>query len=123
MYVLDSFAWLELFEGTKKGAKVKEIIKNNEGKIYTTIANYYEVYYRIEQKLGKEKRKEAIDFIENCANIININKDIASIAAQIRMKEKMSAIDTFTLAAARLIKAKVVTGDKDFQNIPEAILI
>jgi hypothetical protein len=36
-YVIDSYAWIEYFMGTKTGEKVKPIIENTEEKITPTI--------------------------------------------------------------------------------------
>jgi len=122
MYVIDSFAWLELFGGTQKGEKVKGVFKENTG-IATTAANYYEVYYRMEQKFGLAARKRAVRFIENNAQIIPIDNRIATGAAEIRLKEGLSAVDAFTLAAARMLNCKVVTGDKHFRDFTEVSMI
>ena len=122
MYVLDSFAWIELFKGSKKGEKVKQLLNEHSDKISTTTANYYEVYYHLEQEKGPVLREKYLRFIENKTTVIPISIDIASAAAQIRLVEKFSAIDAFTLAAARKLKAKVVTGDKDFEKLKDEVV-
>ena len=122
MYVFDSFAWIELFKGGKKGEKVRRLLNEGRDRIATTTANYYEVYYRLEQEKGPALRERYLHFIETKAAVIPISIDIASVAAQIRLVEGLSAIDAFTLAAARKLKAKVVTGDKDFEKLKDEVV-
>jgi len=122
-FVIDSFAWMEFFKGTSRGKKVKDIIEDERIQKYTTAANYYEIYYRIFQEKGQSIKDEAISFIKANSKLVDITEEIASIAAEIRIDEGLSAIDSFTLAAARLIKAKVLTGDKDFSKIKDVEMI
>jgi len=123
MYVFDSFAWLELFDGTPRGQHVKKILDQGGHEITTTSANYYEVFYRIEQKLGPIIRDQHMHYITNNSRIIPIDREIAEVAAQLRLTDRLSAIDAFTLAAARISKGKVVTGDKDFQKFKNEVIL
>ena len=58
-YVIDSYAWIEYFMGTKAGEKVKAIIENSDEKITPTIclAEVYAKTLKVEnQELQKNKR-------------------------------------------------------------------
>ncbi|MBI4214445.1 PIN domain-containing protein [archaeon] len=122
MYLFDSFAWLEFFEGSKRGEAVKRLLRDKT-KIYTTSANYYEVFYRMEQKKGPFARERAMHFIESSSKIVPIDTEIAAHAAELRLSEKLSAIDAFTLVAARQVGARLVTGDEDFRRFEEVLMI
>jgi predicted nucleic acid-binding protein len=47
--LVDSFAWLELFQGSGKGKRFLQILKENRGGIYTSVLNLYEIRYRVEE--------------------------------------------------------------------------
>ena len=119
--LLDSWAWIEFFKGTEKGKKVKDLVKGSE--VYTSAGNVYEVYYRLKEDEGGEKTLNAMNFMEDRCTILPIDKEVAIKAGEIRLKEKLRAIDAFTLAAARMAKVKVLTGDAHFKGIKDAIFL
>ena len=120
--VLDSFAWMEFFKGTTRGRKVLELLGCADNRFYTTTGNYYEIYYRLTQECGKIKMEEALAYIRHNTTLLDITEELARMAGEIRLKEGLSAIDAFTLAAARANNAKVVTGDRDFSRFKEEII-
>ncbi len=122
-YVIDSFAWMEFFKGTERGGKVKKIMEDDSIGKYTTTANYYEIHYRLTQEKGPGLRDEALAFIKANTRLLDITEEIASTAGEIRVNEGLSAVDAFTLAAARNLKSKVLTGDQDFSKIKETEMI
>jgi len=98
-YVIDSYAWIEYFMGTKAGEKVKPIIEGLEEKITPTIC-LAEVYA----------------------------KTIAIKAAKIDvdMKKKVEGwglADSIVYATGLIREAKIVTGDIHFQNLKNVIFI
>ena len=52
--IFDTFAWIEYFEGTKKGNKVKEYLENNE--VITPIIVLLELSYKADKKNGITKK-------------------------------------------------------------------
>jgi len=58
-YVIDSYAWIEYFMGTKAGDEVKSIIENSEEKITPTIclAEIYAKTLKVENEELAEKQK------------------------------------------------------------------
>lgn len=118
--LLDSWAWIEVFKGTDAGRKVITEVKK-AGTAFTTAVNLYEVCYRIREDEGEERMMQAQSFIEHRATILDIDKKIAFAAVHVRLKERLQAIDSFTLAAARLNAAKVVSGDPHFKGIKDVI--
>ncbi|HIH19729.1 TPA: type II toxin-antitoxin system VapC family toxin [Candidatus Micrarchaeota archaeon] len=120
--VFDSFAWLAFFFKEDNG-KVKQLLERNKGEIFTTSANLYEVYYRIHQRKGQKERDEAIAFIKGVSNLLPITESIALSAGELRIQHGLSAIDAFTLAAAREQDAKLVTGDLDFARLKDENII
>jgi len=120
--IVDSFAWIEFFKGTSRGQKVYGLLENSKNRLYTTTGNYYELYYRLTQECGQLKREEALAYIRHKTTLLEITEVIARSAGELRLAEGLSAIDAFTLAAARINNGKVVTGDKDFDRFKDEII-
>ena len=131
--VIDSYAWIELFSGTEKGRKVKDIIENSE-EIYTpdiVLAEIARKYLReSEEKMIINSRLESITA---ASNITAVDAKLAFEAAKCYLelienarKLKLntpSLFDAIILATCRSLESKVVTGDEHFRNLPETIWI
>lgn len=115
--LLDSWAIIELFRGTKEGARVHELLKQNP-LAYTTVLNLYEVHYRIQMGEGEREAQQVTDFVESRLNVLNIDRALALAASELHAKEKLGTVDAFSLAAARCKNATLVTGDPDFKHTP-----
>ena len=55
--------------------------------------------------------------------LISVDEGIAVEAARLKRSLKTSLADSLILATARSREAKVLTGDPDFRQIPDAIFI
>ncbi len=122
--LIDSSAWIEYFNGTKKGGKVRELIKNNE--IYTTSITLAEISSKFRRsQMDPRPGNEIIlsnSKIVNTGNELSFNAGI--LHAEIRLlKPKFSLSDAYILQAARDLKGKVVTGDYDFKGFKETIFL
>jgi predicted nucleic acid-binding protein len=125
-FVIDSYAWIEYFEGSEAGKRVKTIIENKENKIFTSLVNVSEI-------MSIFKRR-GYDFEEAYKLIISLSgihpsdcafaKEAGLLHAEIKTKNKhFSLADAFVLLTARKLNAKILTGDEDFRGIKEAVLI
>jgi predicted nucleic acid-binding protein len=131
--VIDSYAWIELFNGTEKGRKVKDIIENSE-EIYTpdiVLAEIARKYLReSEEKMIINSRLESITA---ASTITAIDAKLAFEAAKCYLELMENArklklntpglFDAIILATCRLLESKIVTGDEHFRNLPETIWI
>ncbi len=123
--MLDSFAWVEYFMGTKKGEKVKEIVES-DAQIYTSPIIIAEIYSKSLRTDGKAEERG--DFIVKRCAIIPIDEEIAVEAAKIHAeaKERMEDFglaDALVLASARNRDIKVLTGDPHFISFSDAIML
>ncbi len=118
--LLDTFAWVEYFRGTKKGEIVRDCIK--QGKVFTptiVLAELSDVYER--KKVPNWERDLA--FIISKTTIIDLNQQLAIEAGKTKReirkkyKTKFGLADAIILATARKMNAKVVTGDTHFEKI------
>ena len=125
-YVIDSYAWIEYFEGSYIGEEVKEIVENSENEIITNILNVSELSNYFERK--------NLDFENSYKILISISKiykfetkfakEAGTLCAKIRKKiPSFGLIDSFVLLTARTADAKILTGDKHFKDFKEAILL
>ena len=124
--VFDTFAWIEYFNGSKAGEKVKQILESQENEIFSSIITISEVC----SILKREKRDPELAYknIQNLSRISFMSPEFAKEAgilhAETRTKIKdFGMIDSIILLTARKLGAKIVTGDPHFKDFKEAILI
>ena len=123
-FVIDTFAWVEYFLGTKKGEKVKRFIESNNAITPTIVIAELSSKYAKESKDFTNKSK----FIRFNTKISILNYQIAELAGKIKTeqrkkKETFGIVDSIIYATALTLNAKVVTGDPHFKDIKEAIMI
>ncbi len=123
-HLIDSSAWMENFSGTKIGLQVEEIIQNTKN--CTTIM----VVAELADKFCRESLEfqPFFDYMKSKSSILAISESIALRSAEIKKQLRKSApdtslIDAINLAAAREVKAKLVTCDSDFSHSEDVILI
>ena len=131
--VIDAYAWVEIFIGSEKGKRVKEIVEQAD-EIFTpdtVMAEVARKYYRE----GAEEQivRARLETISAASSIISISNELALEAAKCYMEllretkkkklSKPSLFDAITLATAKLLKAKVMTGDEHFKGLPQTIWI
>jgi predicted nucleic acid-binding protein len=126
-YVIDSYAWIEYFMGTKAGEKAKLIIDNSEEKITPTIclAEVYAKTLKVENQELAEKQKT---FIKEKSALAYLDESIAveSARVQVRMKKEIDGwglADSIVYATAIVKKADVVTGDEHFKKLRNVVSI
>jgi len=131
--VIDAYAWIELFIGSEKGKKVKEAVEQAD-EIFTPDTVIAEVARKYLREGAEEQIiRERLEAMSAASNIVSINNELALEAAKCYMKllqetkraklSRPSLFDAITLATAKLLKAKVMTGDEHFKDLPETIWI
>jgi predicted nucleic acid-binding protein len=131
--VIDTYAWIEIFIGSKSGEKAKEMLQKAE-ETYTpdvVIAEIARKYLR--EGMKEQTIRERLTTIEETSEIIPIDKNIAFESAKcyLELMEKAktrklkapSLFDAIVLATARTLGAKLVTGDEHFEEINETLWI
>lgn len=120
MKVFDSFAWVEYFAGTERGAKVREIVDDSEV-IYTPAICLTEISAKYLRE-GRDPR-ERLDFIEDRSLVIPVDRDIALKAGELKVSEKLHTADALIYATGVIRDCEVVTGDPHFEGLEKAVLI
>jgi len=124
-YVVDSYAWIEYFRGSKAGEKARRIIEGGEAATATiSLAELREKYARE----GWPYFDDDLLFISSSTILVSLTKDIAVRTGEmnVAMKAKVKGwgiADSVILATAQAANAKVLTGDEHFSGIEQAILI
>ncbi|MEM1581507.1 MAG: type II toxin-antitoxin system VapC family toxin [Candidatus Bathyarchaeia archaeon] len=130
-FVIDSYAWIEYFRGSTRGALAKPYIEE-ENSVTPTI-----VIAEISRKLlneileGRETmqgREEKLDFIKTSTFVMDLTIEIAKLAGEIdierrRVMRGWGLSDSIILATARRENAKVITGDKHFADLKDEIIL
>jgi predicted nucleic acid-binding protein len=124
-YLLDSWAWFEYFQGSARGKRIAAVIEGPH-RIATTIV----VIAELADKFGREHIDfhQFLKFIKLRATLIPLTEELVLKAPEIKLELRKrhpdaSLVDAINLAAARINKAKLLTGDSDFSGIPDAELV
>ncbi|MEM2901407.1 MAG: type II toxin-antitoxin system VapC family toxin [Candidatus Bathyarchaeia archaeon] len=126
-YLIDSYAWMEYFMGTKAGEKVKPLIEGPEEKITPTIC-LAEIYAKIFKTEDEELAEKQRTFIKEKSALAFLDEKTAIESAKIdvSMKKKVKGwglADSIVYTTGLMKKAEIVTGDEHFQNLKHVIFI
>jgi predicted nucleic acid-binding protein len=114
--LIDSFAWVEFFNGTEKGTIVRRLLDENA--CFTSAICLAELSEWIEkEKLDKARLLD----VKSLSSIIPLDNDTLELAGVIKVSKRHSAknfglIDAIVLATAKQFGLKIVTGDKHFKE-------
>ena len=125
-FVVDSYAWIEYLEDSEKGKRAAETIENDSNEVFTSSATVAEVISKF-LRSNKDVRI-AINCINGMSTVVSVTQEIANLAGQIHFETKkknkdFGMLDSFVVATARKLNAKILTGDPDFKVFKEAVMI
>ena len=124
---LDSYSLIAYIEGEAGKDTMIEIFRSarDSGKaLYLSVVNWVEVYYITLREAGRERAEEVAHLISTLPiEIIDADLELAKQAALFKASKKMSYADCFAAALAKLRKAELVTGDKEFKQVKAEIRI
>lgn len=119
-FLLDSFAWIEYFRGTKRGSKVQRILENFQCFTPTVVIAELSDKYSRENYPFLEKD---LQFILENSVLLDLDIEIASDAGKMKKlvrekyKNKFGLVDAIILVSAKKVRARVVTGDEHFKPL------
>lgn len=125
-FVFDACAFIAYFNNEAGADKAEDLIdraRNGEVQIFATSINVYEVYYDSLRHGSQDKAEEILKDIYNLPLTIveSIDRAIIRRAAYFKTKHKMSVADSFALALAKKLNAKVVSTDHhEFDAVEKA---
>jgi PIN domain nuclease of toxin-antitoxin system len=125
-YVFDSWAWIELLRGTEKGERVRRALEDERNVVLTCSVTVAEVV----SKFGREGLDAEAPYtaIVTSSKVVGLGSDDAREAgvlhaAMKKRRPNFSLADAVVLHLARKEKARVLTGDSDFEGIDEAVML
>ena len=123
--VFDSWPLIAFFEEEPAAAEVEKLFlksrTNNSTMIISTV-NLGEIWYTVARAHSKSDAEKIIKEIRQ----IRIHAEVASwkiaeIAAEFKYRGGISYADCFAAALAKIKKAPLVTGDKEFKQLEDEI--
>jgi predicted nucleic acid-binding protein len=116
----DSSAWIEYFAGSKIGRNVKELVDSMEI-IYTPSIGLLEIKHKYQKE--NKKWKTRINYICDRSMIVDLNKEIALLAADMKYKHGLYSIDAIIYSTAQQMKSKLLTKDSHFKYLKDVIML
>ncbi|MBI3615410.1 MAG: type II toxin-antitoxin system VapC family toxin [Candidatus Omnitrophica bacterium] len=126
-HVLDAYALTAYFEKESGYAKVQELLTEAASSghpLLLSAVNWGEVFYVTYREHGKASADQIARLMDEFPiEVIPVDVPIAHQAAIYKATHKMSYADCLAAALARLRKATLVTGDKDFKVLENEIKV
>jgi predicted nucleic acid-binding protein len=124
-YVVDAYAWIEYLDGSEAGQKLRALLEKTD-EMYTCAVTLAEVISKV-SRMNKDVQV-AYDVLLSNSQVVDVDEALSLQAGllhfEMRKTEKdFGLADSYVLATARKLKAKVLTGDKHFRSIKEAVLL
>ena len=116
---LDSSVWLDYFINGKH----KEIIESDSN-LFTSILSIFETKKKL-LKINYEVNdvNKALAFLKRRSLIVPLNIEIIEKAVDISLKHKLATIDSLIYSSSMSQSTKFLTLDRDFTNLPEAVIL
>ena len=122
--VIDAYAWIEYFEGSEIGKKVKELLEKND--CFTVVITLAETVSKLTRK-GFEAMS-AVDVILGHTTILPIGEEVSIEAGkfhaeQRKKKPQFGLSDAYIYCCAKKLGAKIVTNDHHFKDFKDVIML
>ena len=122
--LIDTYAWIELFQESEEGMEVKKVISEQNN--YTSIVSISEiVVWALKNNIDPEKY---IDFVRELSGILEVTDAISILAGRLNFEIRKNIgdfgmIDSIIYATAKFYNLQVLTGDKHFQGLDGVIML
>ncbi len=119
--VLDSYSLIAYFEGEAGKDRMVDIFRTarDSGRIlFLSSVNWGEVYYITLREAGREQADHIAHLISSLPiEVVSADLELAKQAALFKATKKMSYADCFAAGLAKMRRAELVTGDKEFREV------
>lgn len=115
MLFFDSSVWIDYFTGQPWARKVKPLIDGDDA-IFISSVNLVEILSKYYLRSGVEAEQIKRILLGRC-RIIDVTKEIALQAAQLKATHSLALADSIILATARASNATLFTMDSDFEGL------
>lgn len=117
MNVIDSSGWLEYFIGGKNASFFAPAIQDVANVVVPTVS-VFEVFKRTLIEKGRTDALEAVAIMYD-GKVVDLDREIALIAADLSFELKLPMADSIILATARAHDATLWTQDEHFKDIED----
>ncbi len=114
MIIVDSCGWLEWFTDGKLADQYKEYIASPDNILMPAII-LYEVYKILKREVGEDKALLAAGYMKK-STIIPLDGDLALVAADVALQEKLAMADAIIVAISRVHNCKIISSDADLKG-------
>jgi predicted nucleic acid-binding protein len=125
--VLDAWAVIAYLEDEPSAEQITDLIAsaNEEGiPVYMTVINAGEVWYNIAREVSEADANDSVKELRDLRiQFVDADWELTQEAARFKSRHKMSCADCYAAALAKVKKADLVTGDKEFKPLEEQIKI
>ena len=116
--LIDSWVWVELFEGSQKGAKARELMRGE--KLYASALTLAEIAFWCMR--SDRNPKQYLDAIKSNAVILSVDEITAETAGRVlaNLRKKapgMGMVDAILYVQAIASGVPLLTGDEHFKNL------
>ena len=124
VYLIDTYAWVEYFTGSKRGEKVKNIIEDQNNVILTPECCLAEIKgWAIRESMDFEELYSIMRKVSDVRCILTRDwLDAAAIRSELR-KKGFGMMDALIIAQQKRVGCKVVSGDPQFEDLKDVIFI
>jgi predicted nucleic acid-binding protein len=125
--VLDASALITFFENRGGAEKVEELIQlavDGKRELLMNVVNWGEVYYSVWRAKGPGVALKVVaDIAQLPIKLVDVDYDLAKLAAEFRAQHKLPYADCFAAALAVSRKSSLITSDADFAHVEKQITI
>ncbi len=125
--VLDAWAIIAYLEDEPSASQVADLIASaheEEVPVLMTVVNAGEVWYTVAREISEDEANQCIKELRDLRiQFVDVDWELTQEASRFKSKHKMSYADCFASALARIRKAELITGDKEFKVLQDEINI
>ena len=125
-YIIDTYAWIEYFIGSKKGEVLKKLFSDEKNNFFTIACSLAEI--RSWALMNDEDFDKLYKIMQANSTIIDVTQNNWIETGRERFKQRRSQKDFGMIDAILLVKqkesnSKLITGDKHFKIMKDVIFL
>ncbi|MEE8176959.1 MAG: type II toxin-antitoxin system VapC family toxin [Acidobacteriota bacterium] len=125
--VLDSYGLIAFLRDEPGADDIRNLFRSardSQRPLLLCAVNWGEVFYITLRTNGPDRAEQVARLISTLPiEVIPADLELARQAAEFKAKKKMSYADCFAAALAKLQKAELVTGDKEFRQVEREVKV
>ena len=124
-YVLDSTAFLTMFEDEAGADTVQDLLERanmSEIHVFVSFVTFTEIFYITLREKGEEEAQKRIKLMDALATTrIESSKELSLIAGRLKAAYRLSFADAWIAATAMFYDAILVHKDPDFEQLEDKL--